>query len=103
MLGSVARFEREITAERVSESMHNRALRGKWNGGIIPFGYTTYDRILNELTKQGVSKSKAMKKAQAIAPERKSLYLDKEEAEVAKQKLLEKLRERNTISAGKPA
>ncbi len=41
LLGAVAQVEREMTAERVSEDMHHRALAGKWNGGIIPYGYTT--------------------------------------------------------------
>jgi len=33
-------FEREMTAERVTEGMRARAEKGLWNGGTYPFGYT---------------------------------------------------------------
>lgn len=47
LLGLVAQLEREVTAERVSGDMKQRAKRGKWNGGPIPFGYTREDGSKN--------------------------------------------------------
>ncbi|MCL4850988.1 MAG: recombinase family protein [Bryobacteraceae bacterium] len=43
MLGSFAQFEREMIAERVRDHMLVRAREGKWNGGVIPFGYREQD------------------------------------------------------------
>ena len=39
ILGLVAELEQEMTAERVAEDMKGRARRGKWNGGVVPFGF----------------------------------------------------------------
>jgi len=39
ILGSFAQFERDIIAERVKENMIERAKKGKWNGGVIPYGF----------------------------------------------------------------
>ncbi|MCK4850288.1 MAG: recombinase family protein, partial [Phycisphaerae bacterium] len=41
VLGSVAQFEREIIGDRVRENMLERARKGLWSGGIVPFGYET--------------------------------------------------------------
>src|SRR5918912_1614179 len=38
ILGAIAELERAITAERVAEDMKLRARRGKWNGGLAPYG-----------------------------------------------------------------
>lgn len=38
ILGAIAELERAITAERVAEDMKLRAQRGKWNGGLSPYG-----------------------------------------------------------------
>lgn len=38
-----AELERNMTSERVSSIMINRAQNGQWNGGKIPFGYS-YDK-----------------------------------------------------------
>lgn len=38
ILGAIAELERGITAERVAEDMKLRARRGKWNGGLAPYG-----------------------------------------------------------------
>src|SRR5919199_727905 len=38
ILGAIAELERGITAERVAEDMKLRAKRGKWNGGLAPYG-----------------------------------------------------------------
>jgi len=39
MRAAFAQFERETTAERVRDVMCSRAEQGKWNGGIVPYGY----------------------------------------------------------------
>lgn len=39
LIGTLAQWEREQTAERVVETMYKRAEQGMWNGGVVPFGY----------------------------------------------------------------
>jgi DNA invertase Pin-like site-specific DNA recombinase len=34
-----AQFEREMIADRVKNTMLQRAEKGLWNGGYMPFGY----------------------------------------------------------------
>jgi len=80
LLGAIAELEREMTAERVSEVMHHRASNGRWNGGVIPYGYTTQQRIYKRLSKDKKSKSEAMLIASKIASQPKLLYVDKDEA-----------------------
>lgn len=84
LLGLIAQLEREMTAERVSEDMHYRATQGKWNGGVIPFGYTTQQRINKELTKSGIDEYISISKAAKICPEQKKLYIDEEESIIVK-------------------
>jgi site-specific DNA recombinase len=48
ILGLVAQLEREMTAERVADDMVARAIRGKWNGGVVPDGRTSWRRIYSE-------------------------------------------------------
>lgn len=43
ILGAIAELERGIIAERVAEDMKLRARRGKWNGGLAPYGLDTVD------------------------------------------------------------
>ena len=45
-----AQFERELASERTRDKMIQRAQKGMWNGGIIPFGYKTEDKklLINE-------------------------------------------------------
>lgn len=43
VLGSFSQFEREMIAERVREHMLVRAREGKWNGGIVPYGFRQED------------------------------------------------------------
>lgn len=45
ILAVFAKFEREAIAERVASNMHQRATAGKWNGGIVPYGYKAVQRI----------------------------------------------------------
>lgn len=48
ILGLVAELEREMTAERVAEDMKGRARRKKWNGGVVPYGFTCRIRYYRE-------------------------------------------------------
>lgn len=41
-----AQFEREMTADRTRDKMQQRATKGLWNGGNIPFGYQNDDKRL---------------------------------------------------------
>ncbi|MCK4966249.1 recombinase family protein, partial [bacterium] len=41
-----AQFERELVSERTRDKMLQRADKGMWNGGLIPFGYKTEDKKL---------------------------------------------------------
>ncbi len=41
-----AQFERELTSERTKDKMLQRAGKGMWNGGIVPFGYKAVDKRL---------------------------------------------------------
>ncbi len=84
LLGSFAQLERETVAQRVAEVMHHRAAQGKWNGGVIPFGYTTQQRVLNDLTRSGISKAEATALAAEQCPQPKTLYVDPDEAETVK-------------------
>ncbi len=45
-----AQFERELASERTKDKMIQRAQKGMWNGGIIPFGYKTENKklLINE-------------------------------------------------------
>lgn len=82
IIASLAQMERETTARRVSEAMYNRTEEGKWNGGIIPYGYTTQTRLAEEYEKKGTSKEKAIAKASETAPQPKILYVDETEAKI---------------------
>lgn len=41
-----AQFERELTSERTKDKLLERAQKGMWNGGSIPFGYKVADKRL---------------------------------------------------------
>ncbi len=41
-----AQFERELTSERTRDKLLERANKGMWNGGNIPYGYITRDKRL---------------------------------------------------------
>lgn len=84
LLGAIAELEREMTAERVSEVMRHRASNGRWNGGVIPYGYTSQQRIIEELCKAGKAKTEAALIANKLAPQSKVLYIDSNEANVLK-------------------
>ncbi|MCX5696813.1 MAG: recombinase family protein [Candidatus Omnitrophica bacterium] len=41
-----AQFERELTSERTKDKLLERANKGMWNGGNVPFGYKVVDKRL---------------------------------------------------------
>jgi len=41
-----AQFERELTSERTKDKLLERANKGMWNGGNVPFGYRAVDKRL---------------------------------------------------------
>ncbi len=41
-----AQFERELASERTKDKMLQRAQKGMWNGGTVPFGYKTENKRL---------------------------------------------------------
>src|SRR3989338_10678333 len=41
-----AQFERELTSERTKDKLLERAQKGMWNGGGLPFGYKIVDKRL---------------------------------------------------------
>ncbi len=54
ILAVFAKFEREAIAERVASNMHQRATLGKWNGGIVPYGYKGVQRVSGEMMTSGL-------------------------------------------------
>lgn len=52
MLGAIAELERGITAERVAEDMKLLARRGKWNGGLSPYGRRVEDGQLRTVPEE---------------------------------------------------
>jgi len=51
-----AQFEREMTAERTRDKLLQRAEKGMWNGGIVPYGYENVDKklVINEKDSEGI-------------------------------------------------
>jgi DNA invertase Pin-like site-specific DNA recombinase len=41
-----AQFERELASERTKDKMLERAKKGLWNGGLVPYGYKREDKKL---------------------------------------------------------
>jgi site-specific DNA recombinase len=64
-----AQFERELTSERTRDKLLERAQKGMWNGGNIPFGYKVVDKRLVP----DEQKSKELKKIFEIFAESDSL------------------------------
>ncbi|MCR3760366.1 recombinase family protein [Clostridium felsineum] len=48
MLAAVAEMERKNISQRVSTNMNELAKQGKWNGGIVPYGYKVINNYLCE-------------------------------------------------------
>lgn len=55
ILGAIAELERGITAERVAEDMKLRARRGKWNGGLAPYGRLMEDGQLKVVPEEATT------------------------------------------------
>ena len=41
-----AQFEREMTSERIKDKFQQKALKGLWNGNLVPLGYKSVDKKL---------------------------------------------------------
>lgn len=80
LLGIFAQLEREVTAERVATDMRHRANAGKWNGGVVPYGYTIQSRLKKFYEKNGIDPIKALE----VCPETKKIYIDPDESEIVK-------------------
>jgi len=98
LIGEFAQMEREMVSERVAEDMRHRAINGKWNGGVVPFGYTSHSLIFNFLRKSGLNKEKAEVQASKQVPEKKKLFINKAEANLIKQ-IYEKYIETESLRA----
>ncbi len=46
MLLSVAQFERDIASDRIRDKLQQRAQKGMWHGGTLPYGYGNVDKKL---------------------------------------------------------
>jgi site-specific DNA recombinase len=47
-----AQFEREMTADRTRDKMHQRAQKGMWNGGNVPYGFENQNKKLVPRTQE---------------------------------------------------
>ena len=82
LLGLLAQLEREVTAERVATDMRHRAMQGKWNGGVVPYGYMTQGLVEKQFETEGMGKGSALVEAAKVCPEPKKLYINPNEAKV---------------------
>lgn len=78
----IAQLERETTAERVATDMRHRAIKGKWNGGVVPHGYRTQGLLQKQFKDEGMDTASALGKATEMCPAAKKLYVDPDEAEM---------------------
>lgn len=71
-----AQLERETIAERVKDNMIDRAKLGKWNGGVVAYGFDVETESINYKDRiKKVSKLKINKKESDIVKEFYSWYL----------------------------
>jgi len=98
LMGEFAQIEREMISDRVTESMKHRAKKGKWNGGVVTFGYVTFERLVIDFMKKGLSRTKAEAEAIKITPEHKKPYVYARESKVVK-KIFKKYLEYESIRA----
>ena len=82
LIGVLSQFERELVAERVSVDMSHRAKQGKWNGGVVPFGYTTQELCHKNLVNNGLNSIEAASQSASVYPEQKKLYIEPKEAAI---------------------
>jgi site-specific DNA recombinase len=84
LLALLAQLEREVTAERVSIDMHHRASQGKWNGGVVPYGYTTFQYFIKHNESKYTSNDHLYSDAVKVCPIEKKLYIDEKESKIIK-------------------
>ena len=84
LLGLLAQLEREVTAERVATDMRHRAEKGRWTGGIVPYGYMTQSLAYKIYKKQGLNEKEASKNSVQDCPEAKKLYIEPNTAKTVK-------------------
>lgn len=82
LLGLIAQLEREITAERVSIDMRQRAINGKWNGGVVPYGYMTQKLLTKQYKELNKNERVALEKVMKLCSEPHKLYINPEESDV---------------------
>jgi site-specific DNA recombinase len=85
LMGVFASMEREMTSERVGEDMRHRAKNGKWNGGVVPFGYMVYAQQVRLNMREGMKKDKVEQEAKKKCSIEKKLYLNETEAKIVRQ------------------
>lgn len=67
LLASIAEFERDIIAERISDNMYELAKEGRWLGGVTPTGfYSKKDHILIGTRKTTVNHLEPIESEQEI-------------------------------------
>ncbi|HOW87305.1 MAG TPA: recombinase family protein [Candidatus Omnitrophota bacterium] len=76
----ISESERDNIRNRVSFAMYQRTKEGKWNGGVVPFGYTTFHEEVKKLLKQGMHEDDARPVARKTCKEEKKLYVYEPEA-----------------------
>ncbi|MEI7751152.1 MAG: recombinase family protein [Candidatus Omnitrophota bacterium] len=85
LMGVFGQMEREMTSERVGEDMRHRARSGKWNGGVVPFGYMAQTQQVRLNLKADMKREQAEQCAKDQCPINKKLYVHEEEADVIRQ------------------
>jgi site-specific DNA recombinase len=85
LFGGLAEMERETIGERVRAAMNHRAMKGRYNGGVVPYGYLSYAQQLRINLKKGMVREEAEKAAKEKCPSEKHLHVDPEEAKILNQ------------------
>lgn len=84
LLTSLNQIEREQAGERTGIVKAQRAKEGRFNGGNVPFGYTSRGALARKLMRSGVPEAEAMHEAVQKCPEKGRLYMVEEEAEIVR-------------------
>lgn len=82
--GFYAHGERQRTRSRVKAAMYLRAKEGRWNGGVVPFGYTTFGLEVKKLIAEGMDEDHARVQARKVCQEEKKLYVYQPESKIVK-------------------
>ena len=80
LMGEFAQLEREMTSERVGEDMRHRAKNGRWNGGVVPYGYMSQAQQIRLNIASGMPRDKSEGKAEKLSTDSKRLSVHLEEA-----------------------